>query len=154
MPLTEFYEGRVLSPKSRCNHKCVIALGKKIPSSFSRICTIIDAVLDQVIQDRLGKLVYTRTGFLLGNHSVAPMADINYIWRIIPTTLIGKTTMQLWEPGESKLVLQTIGAMVMWRISLRPEDWKVSFLESGKFDYVTGNEIKIAQYWTNDYRSM
>ncbi len=65
------------------------------------------------------------------------------------TGSIGKSTAELWTPLETKHVLKTIGALVMWRISVRPEPWLVSFIENGKYDVVTGDEIRIAQYWTN-----
>lgn len=150
MPLQEFYSKRALSIKSREKHRCVLGLKRKMRDvSFDKTCRIIDEILEQLVQDRLGKLVYTRTGFLLGHQSILPHADHKYIWDKVPTILINKNNQQLWDPLESKLVLQTIGAMVMWRIALRPENWLVSFLESGKFDVVTGNEIKIAQYWVH-----
>ena len=147
--LKEFYSGKRLTEKSRRNHECVVGLRNKInPRSFEKISRIIDDTLDEVVEGAHTRFVYTRTGFLLGHSAKAPHADVNYIWEKVPLTLIGKTTEQLWDPVESKLVLRTIGSMVMWRIAARAdEEWLVSFIESGKIDVVTGNEIKIAQYW-------
>jgi hypothetical protein len=150
MPLQEFYKKRTLTPGSRQKHESVTNLKRLLPErSFNKILRIIDQVVDEVVTRNLGKLVYTRTGFLLGHSSAAPHVDIEYIWKKIPETLIRKSTSDVWTPLESKHVLKTIGALVMWRIALRDEPWLVSFLDSGKFDVVTGNEIRIAQYWTN-----
>src|SRR5271157_4966044 len=114
MPLHEFYENKVLSATTREKHRCIVCLKRRVTKiAFNKICRIIDEVLDQIVNENLGKLVYTRTGFLLGHSSIAPHADVNYIWEKIPYVLINKTTDDLWHPGESKLVLQSIGSLVM-----------------------------------------
>jgi hypothetical protein len=151
MPLRHCIDNKKFTPETRAKHECVAGLRSKLPpKSFEKLERIIDESIDQVVEAKEGGklgLVYTKTGFMLGHQSSAPHADIEYVWNKISTTLIGKKTNVVWTDQESRLVLKTIGALVMYRMSLRDEDWLVNFEETNRMDIVTGTEIKIAEYW-------
>jgi hypothetical protein len=155
MPLRHFANARKIPPSTREKHECVVGLRKKLsssPKSFEKILRIIDGCIDQLVEAKTNNavgLVYTKTGFLLGHQSAAPHMDVEYLWAKISGTLINKLPTVSWTEHETRMVMRTIGALVMWRMSLRDEDWLVKFTETERVDVVTQDQIKIAEYWIN-----
>lgn len=153
MPLRHFAKTRGMTPASRENHANVVGLRKKLPArSFEKVARIIDTAIDELVEAKDGGrigLVYTKTGFLLGHQASAPHRDIEYVWDKISSTLIGKKPGMPWTALEERLVMKTIGALVMWRMSIRDEDWLCTFTEIERIDVLTGEQIKVAEYWIN-----
>ncbi len=153
MPLKHFAEKRRMTPASREKHTHLVGLRNKLPvPSFDKLLRIVDTAIDELVDAKAGGkigLVYTKTGFLLGHQASAPHKDIEYVWNKVSTTLINKPPGLVWTPLEERHVMKTIGALVMWRMSVRDEDWLCNFKEVDRIDIVTGDEIKIAEYWIN-----
>jgi hypothetical protein len=113
---------------------------------FAKDIRIIDEALQQAIQhaNSKNKLVFTKTGILVGYKSVTPTADTNHIWESALLAYPGN------DEHANELQLRFVGGMVRWRIAVLPEMWLVYRRESGKINKFTDKEIRVSEYWINE----
>jgi len=142
MPLYDVTHKDVrVNPDDAENYELIVNLKKKLkhPNQFKALVRIVDEAIDSVKPTKSTALVWTRTGALFGHSSTRPMKDITYLW----DTVIDIT-------GEGKVLLLTIGALMRWRTSIRPEKhWLVYRQDKGGIDPDTGKNITISEYWIN-----
>jgi hypothetical protein len=149
MPLFDLSR-RHLSETSRDKHMFLASLRRNINNlrTMTKLERIVNFPINYAVKNSLRKkLVFTKAGFLIGHQSIAPHKDVNYFWEKISMATISKSSSVFWDKMEERQVLRTVGAFVIWVMSKRPEDWTVDFQDNGKYDFVTGKEIKVATYW-------
>jgi hypothetical protein len=96
-----------------------------------------DAVLNELQPSIKSNLVWTKVGAIYGPKA-AYVEKINFIW---------KEVTEVWE---DPMPLIYVGSLLMWRISLRKEQWFTSSTKLGKIDPVTDKEITQRSYWINE----
>lgn len=109
---------------------------KSSPRTFPKIIQILDDAVSSLRPSASSKLVWTKTGALLGNSSPRPHRDVEYVW----DKVVGAV-------GDDKECLIAMGSLLRWRISLRPEIWLVFRQESDNVNKDTGKRIRISNYW-------
>lgn len=108
--------------------------------TFQRVIQTIDDELDGLKPSESSKLVWTKTGALIGHGSTGPKKHIDHVWENVSSAFGGN--------GRSTLI--GVGSLVRWRISLRPETWLVYRRESDIFDEISQKLVTISEYWINE----
>jgi len=174
MPLYDVTHKDVLvKPKDAENYDVLQGALKALNAKrFAKDVRIIDEALQQAVDRATSKdkLVFTKTGILVGHHSVAPTTHTTHIWdsaaiaypmkpvtsQVIKT--VNKINPQLAaamaHPNHADLAgelqLKFVGGLVRWRISLREEMWLVYRRESDRENRFTGKVIRVSEYWVNN----
>ena len=118
-------------------------MNKMHAKTFDKILRTIDEAIADTAKTRDGKLVWTKTGALLGFSSDQPHKDIEHLWAKVAELM-----------GDGKELLKCVGSLVLWRIALRAESCGETWLwfqqDSDTYDKDTGKKIKISTYWINN----
>jgi hypothetical protein len=145
----------LVKPKDSENYDVLQAALRNLDTRrFAKDVRIVDEALQQSVDraNAQNKLVFTKTGILVGHHSVTPTADTNHIW---DSAEIAYPLKHL-NPGSNaaalagELQLKFVGGLVRWRISVLPDVWLVYRRESGSTNRFTGKEILVSEYWVNN----
>lgn len=113
-------------------------LKKEHPRTVERVLKTIDEGIERAIQT-CGRLVFTKTGIIMGEKSMGPKQHVDHAWDSVVSVM-----------GPDRPCIFTMGALVKWRISLRPETWLMYKRDSGQYDHLTGEEYTVAEYWVNE----
>lgn len=109
------------------------------PRTLARMFKTIDEELTDLCVRRAQKLIWTKTGALIGFDSIGPKKHIDHLWRNLECVF-----------GDGKEILLAAGVMVLWEISKRPEIWVMFKEVRDEIDPDTGKKITIAHYWVDD----
>jgi hypothetical protein len=112
------------------------------PRTFDKICRTIDDAIEDIVATKSAKLIWLNTGSLVGNRASLPHGSHQHLWEAIYKLFPDNT-----DPVAVKHQLITVGALIKWRVTLRPEDWLVHYRETNKTDPVTGEYISASEYW-------
>lgn len=131
-------EPKLVTPESIKGSKYYKALERKSnPKTFSKVLGTIETAVEDLVSKGSSKLVWTKTGALLGHRSQAPHRDVNHLWESVEAVM-----------GDGKTLLMTVGVLVLHAIASRNEThWLVYRSDSDIVDRDTGKTIKIANYW-------
>lgn len=111
------------------------------PRTLDKMIRTLDAAIDNEVKEsnkRL-RLTWTKTGALVGFNSKESCAEVNHFWKAAEKVM-----------GDGRPLVFAVGLFVKWRISQRDETWLTNKKETGHYDPIDGNEIKVAQYWINE----
>ena len=140
MPLYDMKGFRLWEPEEIAEWDVLKAgLRKFHAETFAKMIRTTDAAIDNLQPTAKSNLVWTKAGAVFGYHSKEPVEAINHVWN---------KAIETW--GETKLPLLFVGSLLMWRISLRPEQWLTDASKTGKVDPDTGKEITERSYWINE----
>lgn len=139
---------RIDPNKEESRNPYLLALKRKLhPKTYDRIVkTCEDAIEEIVASSPDGKLIWTKTGALVGHNSVTAHKHVEHFWESIVKAV-----------GPDKACLKAAGSLVRLVIARRSEKWLCYRRESGHVDSDTGRDILISEYWINqdfDYRSL
>jgi hypothetical protein len=142
MPLYDvtYGEPRLIKPEDVEKIDFLQALKRKLhPASWLRIIQTVDEGVEATAKDIGSKLIWTKTGALFGNHSNRPKKDVDHLWEKVISIV-----------GDGKECLKSVGALLLWRVALRPEEyWLVYRQETSRIDPDTNKIISVAEYWIN-----
>jgi hypothetical protein len=116
-----------------------VAEQKIHPRSYEKMIRTTDEAIENIKPTEKTNLIWTKSGAVFGYRSQEPTEAINHVWE--------KATEVF---GETKFSRLFVGSLLMWRISLRSEQWLTYASETGKYDPETGNEITERGYWINE----
>ena len=143
MPLydvTYTKDGVYLNPADMEGSDYVYALKRDLnPKTFERITKTIDEGLEALASAGVNKLVWTKTGALLGYSSMQPKKHVDHVWENVIKVM-----------GDGKACLKSAGSLVRWRISLREETWLLYRQETDSIDPDTGRIIYVSEYWIKE----
>ena len=130
----------LLNPGEIEDSDYVQSLKRHHPSvTFDKLIRLIDTAITSIKPSESSNLVYTQAGILFGHDSVMPKKDYDYLWEKVTDVF-----------GHTEQTLKSIGTLLRWRISLRPETWLLWVKESDRIDDKTGKKIKISCYWIDE----
>lgn len=112
---------------------------KAHPKTFERIVKTLDEGIERIIVENDGKLVWAKTGSLMGHKSGGPKRDIDHAWDAVIDVV-----------GDGRPCVFAMGQLTKWRIAVRPETWLMFLRDVEKVDPLTGDEIFTAEYWINE----
>lgn len=110
--------------------------------TFDKICETIDEAIEDVVSKTGSRLVWLNTGSLVGDRANLPHASHQHLWDAVYKLFPGND-----DPVAVKHRRITVGALIKWRVARRSEDWLVHYGETNKTDIVTGDLIKVSEYW-------
>jgi len=110
------------------------------PESFAKMVRTTDNAINNLNPSIKSHLTWTKAGAIFGYRSKEPVEAINHI---------SKKAIDAWG-DDSRLPLLFVGSLLMWRISLRSEQWLTDAWPTGKYDRDTGKEITERSYWINE----
>lgn len=110
------------------------------PVTLDKMIRTTDLAVSTLQPSERSNLVWTKAGAIFGYHSKEPVASINHVWTM---------ANDRWGT-DSKLPLLFVGSLLMWRISLRQEQWLTDASKTGNYDPDTGKEITERSYWINN----
>jgi hypothetical protein len=140
MPLYQVPEGRYQDPIKMRNKIHLAAFERKCNRlSFDKCCRIVDDALRGLTPSKASNLVFTRTGFLVGHQSVAPHADIDYLWDKMKQHL-----------GATVALLRAMGQLIKWRISLLNDIWLCYPEETDMVDEISKMTIYVNNFWIDN----
>lgn len=99
---------------------------------------LVDTTVGSVKPSEASNLVWCKSGALFGTRS-EDVEPIQNMWKDIT---------EIW--GDTKEPLLYIGSLLMWRISLRSEQWFTYAQETGRKDPLTDKIITERHYWINE----
>lgn len=140
MPLYDitYPKARLISPPKLAKSEVIRTLKRKLaPEVFDKLVLIVDTGISSLHKDE--KLIWTKTGALLGHAKDQPGSAINYFWEQIMLAV-----------GGGKECLWAAGMMLRWRLSLREDLWLGYSRESSGIDHETGEPVTINEYWVNE----
>lgn len=156
MPLIDVtipFKPTLVIPKDAENYDVLQAAMRELKAQrmLRDIKTIDDGVQDAITKANANnRLVFTKTGILLGYGSDVPHRLVNHVWEsadlVFPSHLPGNRTDQHAE----ELQLKFCGGLLRWRISLQSDIWLVYRRDTGKYNQFTGKEIKVSEYWVDN----
>jgi hypothetical protein len=109
------------------------------PKTFDKMIRTTDEAIENINPSVKSNLKWTKSGAIFGYSSCEPVEAINHVW---------KHAIELW--GDTKIPLLFVGSLLMWRISIRPEQWLTYASETGKIDPDSSKEITERSYWINE----
>jgi hypothetical protein len=117
----------------------VIKKARKIFKEFDEWVEIVDEILDELKPSERSQLVWTKAGCIFGYNT--KVDAINDIWDAV---------IAHW--GSGKVPLLFVGSFLMWRVSVRDEQWLTHAQEKGEgiVDPDTGKKITQRSYWINE----
>jgi hypothetical protein len=145
---------RLVDPEDAENYDVLQVAATRLDArSLMKDIRIIDTALQQAIKSATAKnkLVFTKTGILVGHSSITPTKDTNHIWQSAEVAYSSSGCRRKDDEAlANELQLKWVGGMVRWRISVLPQMWLVYRRDSGRDNQFTGKEIKVSEYWISE----
>lgn len=113
------------------------------PDDLVRILSALDSGIDHCVEAARinNRISFTKTGIVVGERSVLPPEDVDFIWSTI-LRLLG---------DQDRTAIFTMGSLFKWRMALRTEEhWLMKIDETGSTDPLTGEPVKAAEYFLSD----
>lgn len=117
----------------------VMKKAKKVFKEFNTWAEIVDEELDKLKPSQSSHLVWTKAGCIFGYSQ--KVSAIDAIWEEV---------LGYWKTGKAPLLF--VGSLLMWRVSVRDEQWITHAQEKGEgiLDSDTGKPITQRSYWINE----
>lgn len=142
MPLYDpFRKKDLISPKETEKFEYVQAFIRNAGRKFPKCERIIQEGIQHMV-DEGGDVNYLRVATLFGEESPLPHADVRHLWEVIHEIFRGERDSDL----RAKFEKMTLGCLLRWQISLRPEQWLTYKKDGTKFDPISGDLITFAVY--------
>jgi hypothetical protein len=140
MPLYDIKGFRLWEP-SEIEEWDILKAAERVfhPETYAKMIRTTDEAVEKIKPTSKSNLVWTKAGAIYGYRSSEPVEAVNHIWH---------KAIEKW--GDTKLPLLFVGSLLMWRISLRPEQWLTDKQGKGEIDPDTGKEITDRSYWINE----
>jgi hypothetical protein len=148
MPLKEAISGRILKPetflKDKTKNYILLAKDgsrKMKPDVFKEVCSLFDIAIDSLVGD-IGpnqNVVWGKLASIAG-HSTQCITedDADFIWQSMINAI----------PDDVEC-MKAMGGFLMWRFSLREENWICYKDETNEVDFF-GNQITVNNYFISD----
>lgn len=143
MGLQEATSGKRLNAKKLAESDHVKEARARLPPrTFEKICNTLDEAIEELVNKKSARFVWMNTGSLVGDRADMSHASHHHLWEAV-----FKLFPQETDPVAIKHRRITVGALIKWRVALRPEDWLVYPRETAKTDIVSGDTIYANEYW-------
>jgi|GEM_PF-5494763 len=142
MPLYDpFRKKDLITIQETEEYEYVQAFIRNAGRRFAKCERIVSDGIDHLVREG-GPASWMRVASLFGENSPLPHAEVRHLWMVISEIFKGEKDPDL----RSKYERMTLGCLVRWQISKRPEQWVTYRNDSNKVDKFTEKTITFAVY--------